>query len=129
MDSHDLARTLLDTAKSDLKALRNMTDPESFDERIFGFHAQQTVEKTLKAWLNLLQQPYPYTHDLSLLLHTLEKQGVDVASCWDFLDLSDYAVRFRYESILEDEEALDRESLLKDIEVLVAQIEGLLESL
>lgn len=126
MAGHDLARDLLKTALSDLKALEHMGDPEAFDDRIFGFHAQQAVEKALKAWLNLLEQAHPHTHDLSLLLHTLEMHGADVTTYWGFLDLSGYAVRFRYESFLEDEEALEREALLQDITLLVEQVAALL---
>jgi hypothetical protein len=29
-----------------------MITPESIDDEIFGFHAQQAVEKSLKAWRN-----------------------------------------------------------------------------
>ena len=50
MSGHDLSRELLNTASSDLKALGNMRDPDAFDDRIFGFHAQQAVEKALKAF-------------------------------------------------------------------------------
>ncbi|NIR50348.1 HEPN domain-containing protein [candidate division KSB1 bacterium] len=34
-----------------------------FDDEIFGFHAQQAVEKVVKAWPNLLGIVYPRTHD------------------------------------------------------------------
>lgn len=74
------ALELGDTARSDLKALENMLCPASFDDRIFGFHAQQAVEKALKAWLSSMQIPFPFTHDLSLLLNKLDEQGVDVES-------------------------------------------------
>jgi hypothetical protein len=45
MSGRELAHELLATARSDLKALTNMMDPKAFDDRIFGFHAQQAVEK------------------------------------------------------------------------------------
>ena len=64
-------------------------------DRVFGFHAQQAVEKALKAWLNFLGQTHAYTHDLSLLLHDLEKAGANIEPYWGFLDLSGYAVRLR----------------------------------
>lgn len=127
MPGHELARELLDTAKSDLKALKHMLDPDAFDDRVFGFHAQQAVEKALKAWLNLLQQPHPFTHDLSLLLHVLQEQGADVESCWDFLDLSGYAVQFRYETLPEGEEPLNRDGLLKDVRALIEGVEKLFQ--
>ena len=126
MSGSDLARNLLDTARSDLKAISNMLDPDAFDDRIFGFHAQQAVEKGLKAWPNVVQGAHPFTHDLSLLLHDLEQRGADVESCWGFLDLNSYAVRFRYETAPEGEEPLDRCSLLRDIRRLIMRVETLL---
>jgi HEPN domain-containing protein len=118
-----MARELLLTAKSDLKALGNMLDAERFDDRIFGFHAQQAVEKALKAWLSALGCAYPYTHDLSLLLHELEQKGAVVDEHWDLLELSSFAVRFRYEVVPEGEEPLDRESLLSAVSALIAKVE------
>lgn len=126
MSGHDLAHELLATAKSDLKALSNMADPHAFDDRIFGFHAQQAVEKALKAWLNRLQGSHPFTHDLSLLLHALEDLGQEIESCWDFLDLSGYAVQFRYETLAEGEEPLDRCALVKETDALIERVEKVL---
>ncbi|MBF0342951.1 MAG: HEPN domain-containing protein [Nitrospirae bacterium] len=36
-------------AGKDLRALNVMLAPDSVDDEIFGFHAQQAVEKSLKA--------------------------------------------------------------------------------
>jgi HEPN domain-containing protein len=47
------ARMMLDIANSDRKAIRNMLDADKFDDTIFGFHAQQAVEKLFKAWFSL----------------------------------------------------------------------------
>lgn len=38
-------------AKKDHQSLTPMLDAESLSAEIFGFHAQQAIEKTLKAWL------------------------------------------------------------------------------
>ena len=43
---------MFNMAEKDFKALKNMIDENNFDIEIFGFHAQQTVEKLLKAWLS-----------------------------------------------------------------------------
>ncbi len=126
MPGHDLARELLAAARSDLKALKNMLDPEAFDDRVFGFHAQQAVEKALKSWLNYLQGSHPFTHDLSMLLHELEGCGANIEDYWDFADLSAYAVRFRYEALSDEEEPLDRERLLGDVRALVDGVMHLL---
>ncbi len=126
MPGHDLAHQLLETAKSDLKALSNMTDSEAFDDRVFGFHAQQAVEKALKAWLNSVQKSHPFTHDLSLLLGTLKDLGHDVESYWAFLDLSGYAVQFRYDTLPDEGEPLEREALLNEVRALVERVETIL---
>ena len=125
MPDHELALTLLQAAESDLKALEHMLDPEAFDDRVFGFHAQQAVEKALKAWLHIVAGEHPFTHDLSLLLHLLETRGEDVSEYWEFLDLSGYAVRFRYEIVPEGEDPLDRELLAASVGRLVERVRGM----
>ncbi len=122
MPGRELALELLAAAESDLKALRHMLDRSAFDDGIFGFHAQQSVEKTLKAWLNLLGHSHPFTHDLSLLLSAIDEAGADVDDCWDFLDLSGFATRFRYEILPEGEEPLERERLIERVQNLMARV-------
>lgn len=122
MPEPNLASQLMAMTEGDLKALGNMLNRESFDERIFGFHAQQATEKALKAWLNLPKLDYPFTHDLSLLLGQIEAQGVEVNIYWSLVDLSAYAVRFRYEAVPEREEELDRENLLSDVKQLLPHV-------
>lgn len=109
---------MLRLAKSDLKALRNMGDADCFDDVIWGFHAQQAVEKLLKAWLSLPGESYPRTHDLRVLLRQLERadaSGID--RHMGLVDLTDYAVQFRYE-VGGDAEIFERTRLLREIEVL-----------
>ncbi len=65
------ARVLLTAAERDISALRGMADAAVFADEIFGFHAQQAAEKLLKAWLALLGETYPTTHDLDRLLAML----------------------------------------------------------
>jgi len=54
MSDLDHARQMLVIAKRDLKALGGMLDSDVFAYEIFGFHAQQTAEKALKAWISAL---------------------------------------------------------------------------
>jgi len=75
MEPCEEARQLLLGAEKDLRALAGMREPEVFAEEIFGFHAQQAVEKCLKAWITLFGAEYPRTHDLSFLLSRLESLG------------------------------------------------------
>ncbi len=67
IDREDAER-MLNLSKVDLKAIRNMLDPEVFDDSVFGFHAQQAVEKALRSWLSLRGIAYPKTHDLRVLM-------------------------------------------------------------
>jgi HEPN domain-containing protein len=71
MSDLDHARQMLAIARRDLKALGGMLDPNIFAYEIFGFHAQQTAEKALKSWIAALGGSYGFTHDLGLLLDTL----------------------------------------------------------
>jgi len=45
MNAVDEARRLLDMAKKDFLAMKGMNDSEQFPDEIYGFHAQQAVEK------------------------------------------------------------------------------------
>ncbi len=129
MPGHELAQELLLAAKSDLKALAHMLNQDIFDDRVFGFHAQQAVEKALKSWISHLGYTHPFTHDLSLLMHTLESYGESVNDYWELLDLSGYAVRFRYEMLPEGDEPLNRDHLLEDVQNLIKNIEKRLDNI
>src|SRR5947209_4430056 len=93
------AQSMLSIAMKDLRALHGMSDdPETFDDAIFGFHAQQCFEKMLKASLSQLGKNYPFTHDLVLLWQQLNQEiGIPV-EFQSLVDLSPFAVQFRYES-------------------------------
>ena len=62
------ARVLVEAAERDIAALRGMGDASVFADEIFGFHTQQATEKLFKAWLALLGDTYPLTHNLEQLL-------------------------------------------------------------
>ena len=47
MNDQEHAEELLEAALRDRRALGGMTNVETFSEEIFGFHAQQAVEKAL----------------------------------------------------------------------------------
>jgi HEPN domain-containing protein len=65
---------------------------------IVGFHAQQCVEKYLKALLALHQIDFPWKHDLGPLIELLREAGLlPGAIDADALeDLTPYAVELRY---------------------------------
>ncbi|HYO45358.1 MAG TPA: HEPN domain-containing protein [Gemmatimonadota bacterium] len=126
MQDPDHARLLLGMARKHLRALSAMLDPNSFAEEIFGFHAQQAAERSIKAWLSLIGRSYPRTHDLGALLELLEVPWESVPSeAWELVELTDFAVQLRYESFEYDDERLDRLAVVSQIAVLVERVEEL----
>jgi HEPN domain-containing protein len=96
-----------------------MLDREIFAEEIFGFHAQQAVEKALKAWIASLGKEYPLTHSSARLLAILQELGADMEAFWDLTEYTAYAVEFRYGELFEGEEPLDRTAVLTRVEKLL----------
>ena len=116
------ARVLVQTAKRDLSALRGMDDADVFADQVFGFHAQQAAEKLLKAWLALLGEVYPLTHDLEVLLDRLQEREVSVDHLRPLVEYTDYARNIRYGSDELIEKALDRATALRQIEALLEEV-------
>ena len=103
MSPTDAPRELLGLARKDHKAALILAHAEDPQIDAAGFHLQQAVEKSLKAWLALEGVAYPRTHDLSLLLGLLEDQGQSIETgFWSLLELNPFAVQFRYELPGED---------------------------
>lgn len=131
MSDLDHARDLLEMARGDISALRGMLkiddgDPDNdyFSDEIFGFHAQQSAEKILKARIASLGGHYSKTHDLMALLNSLSDLGEDINDLTDLVDLNSFAVQFRYESFDTDDEELDRAELLQTLETLFDRMKG-----
>ena len=97
MSPLDTPRQLLALAQKDFKAALILAHAAEPQTDAAGFHLQQAVEKSLKAWLAVRGVAYPRTHDLSLLLGLVEDQGENVAGFWSLLELNPFAVQFRYE--------------------------------
>jgi HEPN domain-containing protein len=116
------AQLLLSLAERDLKDLGHMLDPAEFADETFGFHAQQSVEKALKALLCVHDVGYDYTHDLRALYRKLQEASpAELSPFRHLVALSDFAVQFRYEAY--DGEPLDRKATLRDVKDLVGLVE------
>jgi HEPN domain-containing protein len=125
MSGTEEAQEMLLVAQKDLKALKGMIDSDIFVDEIFGFHAQQAVEKSLKAWISALGGVYPFVHDLSTLITVLEKLGSDVSDLWDFTELNVFAVQFRYVDVLSSEEPLDRPEMIEGVQKLFDRVKSI----
>ena len=93
----------LQTAKRESRVRRN----PNFDA--VCFHAQQAVEKMLKARLSSMKRDIPRTHDLTQLLDAL----LDAEPLWEAWkpaldELVAYAVEFRYPGELATREMATR---------------------
>jgi len=106
----------------------SILDPELFEDSVFGFHAQQALEKALKSWLNLRSVAYPKTHDLRLLMNLLDTQAQeDCEPFAELADLTDFAVQFRYDSPTPPQ-GLKRPELLLKVEALRNHVAGLVHN-
>jgi HEPN domain-containing protein len=109
-------------AQKDFQAMTGMGNVEVFSDEVFGFHAQQAVEKSLKAWLVLNGKEYPLTHSLRVLMAELTQTGEDMEPLMDLVELNAYAVQYRYDSIEPDEVPLDRAEMVKKVGALVNKV-------
>ncbi|HWG21142.1 MAG TPA: HEPN domain-containing protein [Terracidiphilus sp.] len=70
-------------------------------ETILGFHAQQAVEKLLKALLAALSIPFELTHNLGRLLNAIHAAGENLPPTPLLLSqLNDFAVVYRYDLLI-----------------------------
>ena len=114
------AGLMLRSAERDLLTLDGMA--ASVPDESFGFHVQQAMEKAFKAWLALLGELYPLTHDLKTLLDRLAACGVDVRPWRETERYTPYAVQFRYTGVDPETEALDRDDAAASVRTLLSQV-------
>jgi HEPN domain-containing protein len=82
---------------------------------VVGFHAQQSVEKSIKAVLSANMIEFRRTHDLVALLDLLIDHKLPEPPEADWLDeLNPYAVEARYGTI--NPSGLDRARVLRAVE-------------
>jgi len=100
MKRHELVRLLLQKAAQDQAAMARLLPDTDLNDEIIGFHAQQAVEKALKAWLAYLGIDYPKVHHLETLLALLAAQGHSLPdNLAGVTKLTPFATVFRYEEL------------------------------
>ena len=97
-------------AQDDFTVAKLLPDPEAPDE-VIGFHAQQAIEKLIKAVLSLREVRYRRTHDLVELIELLRENGIDFPESLEEVRLlGPFAAEFRYDDLPEEsEESFDRQ--------------------
>lgn len=126
MSVPDQAVMMQTLAAKDIKALRSLIDPDSADDEIFGFHAQQAVEKSLKAWIILTGGNYGRTHDLQQLFLMLQDSGCGVVQFENLIELNPFAVQMRYDLFDSNEPNLDRPEILRRVVDFYEHVQGII---
>ena len=120
MSDPKCAGSMLRAAERDLLTLRSMT--AAAPDESFGFHVQQAAEKGFKAWLALLGETYPLTHNLQALLNLLAARGADAGPFSELARYTPYAVEFRYEGVAADAERISRENATAIVALLLKRV-------
>ena len=114
-DRLDLARVLLARAIDDETLVRKVSPDTDIADAIVGFHAQQAVEKLIKAVLAARGVAFMKSHALSYLIGLVEENEIEAPAEFSEADvLSPWAVEFRYEG--DEPPALDRPAALTLVE-------------
>lgn len=94
----ELALDLMGRAEEDLRAVQAMLDVPPIADAVVGLHAQQAVERALKAVLAAGALEYPFTHDIDGLAELCEAAGTVLPPELDEADLlTPYAAAARYD--------------------------------
>lgn len=102
---HVEAAALLQKARDDAYAFERLAGDPNIRLWTLGFHAQQSVEKSIKAVLLKAGIRYPFTHDLETLLKVLRTAGVPLPPDSDNIPrLSPFATLLRYEDDVDGDE-------------------------
>lgn len=110
-DALDVARVLLMKAGQDEALVRKIGPDTDIADEMIGFHAQQAVEKQIKAVLTAQEIPFIKTHELSYLVGLIDENNIDAPPALEEAEmLTDWAVEFRYEG--DKPSALDRAGAL-----------------
>jgi HEPN domain-containing protein len=121
----DLAARFARKAESDEIALQKLGDDPDVPDDLIGFHAQQALEKLLKAALAHVGVAPPRIHHLSKLLSLLADAGLAAPVSMDEARVMvPWAVEFRYDDVLD--ERLDRTAACEPVEKMRTWVDDLL---
>jgi len=109
--SREAASVFLKKAKDDQYVLVRLAEDPGAPLWTAGFHAQQAVEKAIKAVLTSMSIEFPRTHNLAMLVALLRQHEIDAPTEADrYSLLTPFGVAFRYDDFQEEDgAALDRE--------------------
>jgi HEPN domain-containing protein len=100
------AALLLRKAAQDEFTVEKLSPDPAAPDEVIGFHAQQAVEKLLKAALAAASVRYEFTHQLGSLVDVVRGAGLEFPD--DLADihlLTPFATAFRYDDLPDEQEA------------------------
>lgn len=122
----DLAKQLLRRAADDEAAAKALLHVGAVTDVIVGFHAQQAVEKSIKAVLAANGVDFPFSHDIGRLAALASKAGHPLPNALRNADeLSAYAGALRYEP--DDPQSVDRGTGLRWATIAVTWAQAQIE--
>ena len=122
------AAVLARKAEDDARAMQLLAPNPEISDEIVGFHAQQAVEKWLKAVLGSRRVGFEYTHDLHrLIAEVTAAVGEFPFDVPEVVALTEHAVPLRYDEIL-DTEPLDRGETVTLVNDVGVWARGMLDS-
>lgn len=125
---HDRADVFLHKAAQDALALRKLIHDDDIEDDLLGFHAQQAVEKTLKALLAARGIDYPKTHNIRVLIEVAAADGIHLpAELADIDRLTHFGTTFRYDTVFSADSSA-RATWLEWVEMLRRFVEPLIRS-
>ena len=96
----DHGHALLARARDDFYVVRHLRGEADAPRWVIGFHAQQAVEKALKAVLSSHGIEYPRTHNLVMLVEMLRRARIGLPPDADTVGLLvPFGVLLRYEDV------------------------------
>jgi HEPN domain-containing protein len=124
----DLAEELLALAVDDAVAAEALLDVGVVTDRIVGFHAQQAVEKALKAVLAIRGVEFPFTHSVGALAELSANAGTPLPPELSEVDrLTPFGVGLRY-GALDDLFPVARATALAWAEQTIAWARSILDA-
>jgi HEPN domain-containing protein len=115
-DGRDLARVLLDRAAGDALAVERLAPDPEIPDHVVGFHAQQAVEKLIKAVLSHQGIGYGRTHDIGRLIGLVDLNNTPAPpEPQRLVGLTAWATGLRYGEDPVEPGRLDREAALEMI--------------
>jgi HEPN domain-containing protein len=116
-EARELALLLVRKAEGDESILDRLLDDSDVPDDVLGFHAQQAIEKRLKAVLAFHEIEYDRTHSIGYLTSLLQHHGINLPAGREQIEeLTPWAVAARYEDRFE--EVLDRGAVRQQMSVV-----------